>query len=62
MSLSEALPTTPVDAVWSLHAETLQATSDGLAQGPYVAARAGTNPRPYGRKATTLPMLHHAHI
>ena len=45
MSLSEALPITPVDAVWSLHAETLQATaSDGLARGPYVAARAGFEP------------------
>ena len=46
MSLSEALPTTAIDTdlidVWSLHVEALQATvSEGLAQGPYEAARAG---------------------
>ena len=30
---------------WSFHAETLQATaSEGLAQGPYVTARAGFDP------------------
>ena len=35
-------PTTAIDTVWSLHAEALQATvSQGLAQGSYVAARAG---------------------
>ena len=44
----------------SLRAEVLQATvSEGLAQGPYVAAIAGfesTTPR----NASTLPMSHHA--
>ena len=45
MSLSEALPTTEIDTVWSLHAEALQATaSEGLAQGPYVVTRAGFEP------------------
>src|SRR6218665_1227162 len=43
----------------SLHDEALQATaSEGLAQGPYVAARVGFNPRPSGQKASTLPMCH----
>ena len=37
------------------HAEAPQATvSEGLAQGPYVAARTGL----FGRKASTQPMLH----
>ena len=32
-----------------------------LAQGPYMAARAGfERARPLGRKATNLPMSHHA--
>ena len=45
---------------WSLHAEALQATaSEGLAQGRYVAARAGFEPATPGRKALTLPMRHH---
>jgi len=38
----------------SLHAEALQAiASEGLAQGPYVAVRAGFAP------TSTLPMCHH---
>ena len=55
MSLSEALPTTAITLCRNLHAEALQATvSEGLAQGPYVAARAVF--KPSGRKASTLPM------
>src|SRR6218665_993689 len=42
----------------SLHAEALEATvSEGLAQGPYVVARAGFDPTT-SRKASTLPMCH----
>jgi len=38
------------------HTEAPQTTaSEGLAQGPYVSARAGFEP------ATNLPMSHHAH-
>jgi len=33
--------------------------SEGLAQGPYVAARVGFE-RPSGRKAPNLPLSHHA--
>ena len=46
----------------SLHAEALQATaSEGLAQGPYVVAiERDSNPQPFGWKASTLPMRHHA--
>ena len=46
MSLSEALPTTAILTLRrSLHAEALQATvSEELAQGSYVAARAGFEP------------------
>ena len=33
--------------------------SEGLPQGPYVAARAGFEPTTFGRKATNLPMSHH---
>ena len=45
MSLSEALPTTAIDTVSDFYSETLQATvSEGIAQGPYVAARAGFEP------------------
>ena len=43
MNLSEALPTTSIDTVleYRLHAEALQAAaSEGLAEGPYVVARA----------------------
>src|SRR6218665_3640100 len=35
-------------------------TSDGLAQGPYVMARVGSNLRPCGRKALNLLLSHHA--
>ena len=42
MSLSEALLTTALLLCRSLHAEALQATArEGLAQGPYFAARVG---------------------
>jgi|SRR6218665_155699 len=45
MSLSEALLTTAIDTVLEFTRETLQATvSEGLAQGPYLAARAGFVP------------------
>src|SRR6218665_2297056 len=46
MSLSEALPTTAImTRCRSLHAEALHAcASEGLAQGPYMAARAGFEP------------------
>jgi len=33
--------------------------SDGLAQGPYVAARAEFEPVTFGRTASNLPMSHH---
>jgi len=44
MNLSEALSTATIELTLcrSLHTEALQATvSEGLAHGPYVAARAG---------------------
>ena len=49
MGLSEALPTTAIVSVSELtHAEALQATvSEGVAQGPYMAARAGFEPTTY---------------
>ena len=40
---------------------TLATASEGLAQGPYVAARAGFEPMTLLRQATNLPMSHHAH-
>src|SRR6218665_1923767 len=59
MSLSEALPTTAMTLCRSLHAEALQATiSEGLVQGPYVAARAGFEPttlRSNGVVSTNAP-------
>ena len=50
---SKALPTTAILTLCrSLHAEELQATvSEGLAQGPYVAARAGFEPTTLQSKA-----------
>ena len=64
MSLSEALPTTAIDTVSEftrLSARLLEATvSDGLAQGPYVAAKAGFKTATLCRKASTLSMRHHA--
>ena len=49
-----------MDTVSEDHAEAPQATaSEGLALGPFMAARAGFEPRPFGRKATNLPMTHH---
>jgi len=51
MSLSEALPTTAMTLCWSLHGEALQATvSEGLAQSPYVAARAEFEPTTFRSK------------
>jgi len=59
MSLSEALPTTAMSLCRILHAEALQATvSEGLAQRPYVAARAGLEPtilRSKGFDSTNTP-------
>ena len=41
MSLSEALPTTAIDTVSEFKRKALQATvNEGLAKGPYMAARA----------------------
>src|SRR6218665_1381736 len=59
MSLSEALP--QLILCWSLHAETLQAiASEGLAKVPTWRLKRDSNPRPSGRKASTLLMRHHA--
>ena len=45
MSPSEALPNTALILCRSYHAEALRATaSEGLAQGPYMAARVGFEP------------------
>src|SRR6218665_1954506 len=45
----------------SLHAEAIEATlSEGLARGPYIAGRAMFETRPSGRKASSLPIRHHA--
>src|SRR6218665_17877 len=42
------------------HAETPHApSSDGLAQGPTRRLEPDPNPRPFGRKASNLPMNHH---
>ena len=61
MSLSEALPTTAIETVSEFTREALQAiASEGLAQVPHVAARARFEPATSGRKASTLPMRHHA--
>src|SRR6218665_2860502 len=62
MRVSEALPTIAMTLSRSLYAKALQATViEGLAQGFYVSARAGVQPRrPFGRKASTLPKRHHA--
>ena len=51
MRLSEALPTTEIDTVRVFSAEVLQATvSEGLAHGPYLAARAGFETAPLQSK------------
>ena len=55
-SFPEALPTTAIDTV-SEFTRRSTTVSEGLAQGPYVAARAGFEPS--GRKASNLPMRHH---
>ena|SRR6218665_2383544 len=59
---SEALPTTTLILCRSQHIKAPQATaSQGLAQGPYVAARSGFDPATLGeQKAPKLPMSHHA--
>ena len=50
---SEALPTTALLLCRSQHTEALQATvSEGLAQGPYVAARLGFEPATFRMQAT----------
>ena len=47
------------DTVSEFHTEAPQATvSEGLAQGPYVAARAGFKPTTLWTKASNLPMSH----
>src|SRR6218665_1414987 len=59
LSLSEGLPTTAIDTVSEYNAEALQAIAGkGLAQGPYVAARAGFEPttlRSNGVVSTNAP-------
>ena len=53
MSLSEALLTTALILCQSQHAKVLQATaSEGLAQGPHMAARAGLKPATLWTKGT----------
>ena len=71
---SAALPNTALILCRSEHAKALQATaSEGLAQGPYVAAREGFEPATFRTKGTapttkppcpTLPMLAaiHGHL
>src|SRR6218665_275531 len=54
MSLSEVFPTTSLCR--SLHADSLQATARSLR----IPLERDSNPRPSGRKASTLPMRHHA--
>ena len=50
-----------MNTVLEFHAEAPQATaSKGLAQGPEWRPKRDSNPRPFGRKATNLPMSHHA--
>ena len=52
---SEALLTTALVLCWSYHTEALWATvSEGLAQGPYVAAGVGFKLRPSAHKAPNL--------
>ena len=63
--LRDAADTTRIRAytVSEFHTEALQATvSEGLAKGLYVAARAGSNPRLFQRKAPNLPMSHQASL
>src|ERR1700733_10164440 len=60
---SEALPTTVRTLCWSFHAETQRAVvSEGLAQGPYGAPRAGFEPtmlRPQANARTNCTTLPH---
>jgi len=52
-------PDTALDTAPEFHAEAPQATaSEGLAQGPYVAARAGVEPTTLWSKGLTLLMRH----
>src|SRR6218665_213231 len=49
------------DTVSEFHADAPQTVaSKGLVQGPDVAVRAVSHPRPFGRRAMNLPMSHHA--
>ena len=51
MSLSEALPTTAIDTVSEFRRRSATSKlSEGLVQGPYVAARAGFKPMILGSK------------
>src|SRR6218665_1234836 len=50
-----------MDTVSEFHAEAPQATaSEGLAQGPSWRLERDSNPRPFGRYASNLPMCYHA--
>ena len=52
---SKALPTTALILCWSEHAEALQATtSEGFAQGRYMAARVGFEPATLHTQGTKL--------
>ena len=55
---SEVLPTQHCVGVSRRRA--IGTASEGLAQVPYVVARAGCEPASLGREATNLPMSHHA--
>src|ERR1700733_13052582 len=58
---SEALPATARTLCWSFHVESHRAiVSEGLAQGPYVAPRAGFEPTTLGLQANDLTHYHHA--
>src|SRR6218665_2101026 len=63
--LRDAADTTRIRAhtASEFHPEALQATvNEGLATGLYLAARAGSNPRLFHRKAPNLPMSHQASL
>src|SRR6218665_2141650 len=57
-ALSTTLTTTRILTVSKLIRRTSTTASEGLAQGPCVAARVGF--KPFGHKAPILPMSHHA--
>src|SRR6218665_1355393 len=58
---SEALPTQHGYCVGVSRRSALATASEGLAQGPYTwRLERDSDPRPFGRKASNLPMNHHA--